>query len=193
MIGEDIWRDPAFANDIAAFRTNVRRYWKANVKKYFSKREAEYGLPPKLNHRFMISPYNEGREPRIQNALVVNWTPDSGHITIDVAPIMVKATGEGSVYKPERISHPTRTSERSYRAGQRAFDLISILSRGTDRSPGRYIASIDRRMPSGFRRATGHEKWDEWMSSFITKVDLELERLADKIEGKVANQLVEEI
>jgi hypothetical protein len=74
MISDDIWRDPAFANDIAVFRNNVRRYWKANVKKYFSKREAEYGLQPKLNHRFMISQYNEGREPRIQNALVVNWT-----------------------------------------------------------------------------------------------------------------------
>lgn len=181
-----------FASDIAEFRSNVRKYWRDNVKTYFSKTEQNYNLDPKMNHRFLIAPFGGKNEPRLKNALVVNWTPYTGHITVKVAPIMVKATGAGSPQRPKRIGKPVRTMTRTYRSGQHAYDLIDILSKGTRDSPGRYVVAIDARVSNGIRKGTTGEQWVQWFSSFMLNVEEELGRLADKLEKKIENSLIEE-
>lgn len=195
-----IWDDPTISADITNFKNNVRKYWKSNVKKHFSKRENNYGgLQPKLNHRFLITPFGANRSPRLQNALVIRWTPESNHINVNVASIMVKAIGseghESGIYninkdtrygpnQPKRENYQQRASH-----GTKAYDLIDLLSKGTRTSKGRYRVRYDCRVASGERKGTSGAAWDNWFTEFLSFVDGELERLADKIEEVVERQL----
>lgn len=191
------------AESIQEFKRTVRMYWKTGVKKYFSKRETNYkrldGSPfeTMTKHRFIFSPFTEGNEPRLRNALIVNWIPYTGHVRIDVAPIMVKATGKATLkgnvsIKPHQYRKPVQTSERTYRSGQSAYDLIRLLSEGTRASKGKYVASIDARVTKGTRKGTDSSAWNAWFDEFMGQVDFALERLADKIENKIADYLIEE-
>jgi len=200
MIDLDIWNDPIFADDVAEFRTVVRRYWKSNVKKYFSKREQNYIKPdgsrlePKTNHRFLFAPFTDSNEPRLKNALSINWTPETGHIMVNVVPIMAKAV---NTPRATKIPIDTRYGKnkpenKNYQStvttgGVMGVDIIELLKEGTSPSEKKYSVSIDARRPKGKRAGTSNTAWERWFSEFLVAVDNEIERLADKMEKKVSS------
>lgn len=170
------------------FRTDIRRYWKQNVKRYFSKREIEYGLQPKLNHRFMFAQTVESGQPRLKNALVVNWTPASNHVTVYVAPIMVRSVTIG-----KRVPRGTETMTGDVVRGRhtpRAFDVITLLGTRHRPSPGTWIATIDRRVKRGERQSSDPRIWQNWFNRFIGQVDRKLEKFADKVADETADKIL---
>lgn len=171
---------------IKDFNRNIRYYWKQNIKKYFNKRENQYRLDPKVNHRFMISPYTDSREPRLRNAIVINWTPATNHVTVKVAPIMVKSVRRGHPIKP---GTRTMTGDVAQK-GQKAYDLIEILRKGTRSSRKKYIVSLDARINRGTRGPQKNDQWKRWFDgALMGKIDKELNRLADKLEDIVVEEL----
>ncbi len=178
---------------VNTFRTDIRRYWRQNVKKYFSRREKQYMLPPKVNHRFMFAQQVDSATPRLQNALVVNWTPASNHITVTTAPIMVKSVTIGN-----RVPRGTWTMDDKREQGKmtsRAYDLITLLGtrQRSDYSSGRWVAKIiDARVKPGMRKSSDPRIWQDWFNRFTGQVDKKLELFADGLADKTASYIVEE-
>jgi len=172
---------------VEEFRTDIRRYWRSNVKKYFNKRQEEYGLPPKLNHRFMFAK-TEDSSPVLRNALVVNWTPMTNHITVSTAPIMVKTVSFGKRVNARKYKYAT--GER-VAAGTKMYDLIELLGYKHKDKSGRYVVSIDARVKPGTRKSPDPQIWANWFSEFTAFVDFKLNEYADRIANKVADELVE--
>lgn len=172
---------------VDTFRTEIRRYWKMNVKKYFSKRERQYGLDPKINHRFVFARSADGPEPRLKNALIVNWTPDSNHITVNVAPIMVKSVTIG-----RRVPKGTKTMTGESANGSKAYDLITLLGSKQRPSKGKWIAKIDARVfnTKKMRQSSDPRIWQNWFDRFTDQLDERLEEFADKLADKMADKLV---
>lgn len=174
--------------EIRKFNDRLVRYWRANVKKYFNKRESKYNLPPKINHRFLFSPYSGKKEPRLQNAIEVNWHPASNHIRVKIVPIMVRSVTIGNY-----VQKGAKTADGSFvvkkQNSHRAYDLIRLLSeRQRPTSPGAWVATIDRRVSDGTRRAHDPTVWNNWFSSFTNQIDVELEKLATAIEKHVVEE-----
>jgi len=187
MINTDML-STASQQEIRKFNDRLVRYWRSNVKKYFNKRESEYGLAPKLNHRFLFSPYSGRKSPRLQNAIEVNWHPESNHIRVNVVPIMVRSVTIGKY-----VQKGATTADGSFvvkkKDNTRAYDLIRLLGENQrPTSPGAWIASIDRRVTGGERRAHNPAVWSKWFSSFTTQIDQELEKLATSIEKHVVEE-----
>lgn len=176
---------------IKEFNRNIRYYWKQNIKKYFTKRENQYGLDPKVNHRFMISPYTDSREPRLRNAIIINWTPATNHVTVKVAPIMVKGRpGKPGTRTKSRIRTRTRIRTMTGEVAQKAYDLIEILRKGTRSSRKKYIVSLDARINRGTRGPQKNDQWKRWFDgALMVKIDRELNILTDKLEDVVVEEL----
>jgi hypothetical protein len=170
----DTAKSPDAERAIEQFQQNLRRFWKSKVKKHFSLRESMYGLDVKMNHRIAIVGKTLGTSPRLQNALTVNWLPQTGHITIRPATIYVKSLKMGG-----------------------KMNLIEILTRGTGSSPKAYRVYIkkggeyvlfDKRISKGTRGPQSNQQWINWMNEFIPYVDAQLEHLADRLEVAVAEE-----
>lgn len=205
-VNSNIWNTPEVKKEVEAFRNNIRQYWKKNVKKHFSKRVNNYGgLHPKLNHRFLISPFGSDRQPILKNALVIRWMPEANHINVYVSPIMVESIGNAGhkqgLYKinKNKTFGPNKNRYKETKVfkaqrGQTAYDLIDLLSKGTRTSDRRYNVRYDARVPpgddAGVRKGTNNKAWLAWFTEFLNHVDGEIERLADNVADIIEKQLV---
>lgn len=196
------------------FKTECRRYWKANVGKYFSKYKTKWGLPEKMDHRIAIYDTDvdeSNKDMRLQNAITVKWSPISGHIDIGTARIMVKSV---SSYETETVTikgGPTskskyRTHLKSSRGPGRPLtikqpvrNLIDMLAEGTKTTPGAFRVSNKShlmgrrygfRISTGSRKGTTSKEWVSWMNEFIRFVDVQLEILASKLEESAVKRVV---
>jgi hypothetical protein len=173
---------PEAKKEIDRFIDSNRKYWRRNVKKYFSKRENVYNLPVKMDHRISIAKRGEAR---LSNALEVKWNPSNNHVTMKIAPIMVKSVNAGS-------------------GGQ--VNLIDILAKGTGVSAGKWVkyavymnhTYIDKRIKYngqliGTRGPQSNQPWIAWMGDFTSHMNERLEELNERLANIIGDTLEHEI
>lgn len=200
--------DKSFANKkkqlINELNDKLRVYWMRNVKQYFNLRETKWGLDPKTNHRYVIAPYSmSGKgaglgEPRLRNAIMLNWVPSSNMVTVRVAPIMVKSQSNFQTVKVGTRTMTEGWKNRARKGANRAYDLIDLLSIGTHETPGAYVRyryngyykyDVDMRVNRGVRHATTGDTWNRWMNRFIAYMDSCLQDTANKLADAALDDL----
>lgn len=191
---DDVLLLKASKSDVEEFNRKCRAYWKRNISKYFDRTHTVYGLPTKLNHRFVITPGDEGGGSRIKDAIIVSWSPMMNTIHIKHGKILVQSqSGYETVKVPKKGGRG-----RPGTVKLRAHDLFRILQEGTPATPGAFVIGKNPRtgtrygfrIPAGIRGPQSNKAWNAWMREFVMYVDAQLEVLADKLADQVVKRLM---
>jgi hypothetical protein len=152
---------PEIVQCIDVGERHLERFWKRNVSKHFSK-SYQYNLIVSKFGKVSFTPFKHTSTGQMRNAIEVKWNRFDHRVSVRFKAIFNPKDGQ---------------------------EYMTKLIHGTDETKGAYDPSLNIRIKTGVRSATGHSDWDMWMQEFGHEMDNTMAMMAECIIPKLSPEI----